>query len=105
MITIAQQIISAAECARRLALDVPVTRRIRTTFSCVGRSTGLRARVLELLPASEDDAISHGDMAKLLEDFPHAYSGISSSLANLVKTGEAKHVGIKGAYKYYRSGS
>lgn len=99
------QIISAAECARRIALETPAVRRPRSSFSGAGRSTGLRAKVLALLPASEADAISHGDMATLLEDFPHAYSGISSSLANLVKTGEAKHVGIKGAYRYYRSGS
>lgn len=102
---LATQIIQAAECARRLALETPAIRRPRSSFSGAGRSTGLRAKVLAMLPASEDDAVTHGDVAKQLKAFPHAYSGISSSLANLVKTGEAKHVGIKGAYRYYRSGS
>lgn len=92
---LALQITQAAECARRLALEAPAVRRERASFSGAGRSTGLRAKVLELLPASEADAVTHGDVAKALEDFPHAYSGISSSLANLVKTGEAKHVGEK----------
>jgi hypothetical protein len=102
---LAHQIIQAEECARRIALETPAVRRPRASFSGAGRSTGLRTRILELLPTSEANAILKGEMTALLEDFPHAYSGISSSLANLVKTGEAQHVGEKGAYRYYRSRS
>lgn len=101
----AQQIIQAAECARRLALEAPIQKRPKSMLSGAGHSTGLRAKMLDLLPAAEDQAITHAEMVILLQDFPHAYSGISSSLANLVKTGAAKHVGEKGAYRYYRSRS
>lgn len=102
---LARQITLAAEYARRLKIEEPVLKRQQFHTAGAGRSTGLRAKVLELLPTSEDAALSHGDMQVLLKDFPHAYSGISSSLANLVKTGEALHVGIKGAYRYYRRGA
>lgn len=102
---LAQQIVQAAGGARRLALEAPIQKRPKSMLSGAGRSTGLRAKMLSLLPATEDQAISHAEMVALLENFPHAYSGISSSLANLVKTGAAKHVGEKGAYRYYRGGS
>lgn len=102
---LAQQIVQAAECTRRLALTAPIQKRPKSMLSGAGRSTGLRAKMLSLLPATEAEAISHAEIVALLENFPHAYSGISSSLTNLVKSGAAKHVGEKGAYRYFRSES
>lgn len=99
---LAQQIVAAAANAQRVALEAPVHKRQSRSLSGAGQSTGLRTKVLELLPTKEEQAVSHGEMVKLLENFPHAYSGVSSSLANLVKTGAAKHVGVKGAYRYYK---
>lgn len=101
-----QQIVATAENARRVALEAPVHKRqskaCGNSLSGAGQSTGLRARIVELLPCDKEQAVSHGEMVKLLENFPHAYSGVSSSLANLVKTGAAKHIGDKGAYRYYK---
>lgn len=102
MLNLAKQITRAAAHAARLKQEMPAVRRARTSFTGVGQGTGLRAKILELLPVGVELAVTLAEMAALLEDFPHAYSGISSSLANLVKCGQAKHVGNKGAYRYYK---
>ena len=63
--------------------------------------TGLAAAVLARLPAGEKNALRLSEVEALIEDVPHAYTGLSATLVNLIKQDLVCRTGERRQFRYY----
>jgi hypothetical protein len=64
--------------------------------------TGLAAAVLVRLPAGEQNALLLSQVEVLLEDVPHAPTGLSATLVNLVKQDLVCRIGERRQFRYFK---
>ena len=64
--------------------------------------TGLAAAVLARLPAGEKNALLLSEVEALIEDVPHAYTGLSATLDNLIKQDLVCRTGERRQFRYYK---
>jgi hypothetical protein len=114
MLTIAQQIISAGQCAaalaagqhelterQKLARQKAVATKI-ANGNGIYTSTGLKTALRQRLPRGEENAIALDEIRKLLTDITYSPNGLSAALNVLIRDGEAKRNGPRGMYRYYQ---
>lgn len=63
--------------------------------------TGLKQALLERLPVGEENAITQAEVRPLISDIQYAESGLSATLSNLAKSGEAYRTESR-PYRYYK---
>ena len=64
--------------------------------------TGLAAAVLARLPAGEKNALLLSEVEALIEDVPHAYTGLSATLVNLIKQDLVCRTGERRQFRYFK---
>lgn len=64
--------------------------------------TGLAAAVLVRLPTGEKNALLLSEVEALIEDVPHAPTGLSATLVNLVKQDLVCRIGERRQFRYFK---